>query len=53
VNQFDDPDEIAKYLKAHSVETLMGPLSRGEKADLKGFEVGVFPRYVASPEFMF
>ncbi|MBD5704676.1 leucine ABC transporter subunit substrate-binding protein LivK, partial [Citrobacter sp. S44_ASV_140] len=38
----DDPAEIAKYLKANSVETVMGPLSWDAKGDLKGFEFGVF-----------
>ena len=42
LNQSDDPAEIAKYLKANSVETVMGPLSWDEKGDLKGFEFGVF-----------
>ena len=39
LNQSDDP---AKYLKANSVDTVMGPLSWDEKGDLKGFEFGVF-----------
>ncbi len=38
----DDPAELAKYLKANTVETVMGPLSWDEKGDLKGFEFGVF-----------
>ncbi|HAP83078.1 MAG TPA: leucine ABC transporter subunit substrate-binding protein LivK, partial [Enterobacteriaceae bacterium] len=42
LNQSDDPAEIAKYLKANSVDTVMGPLSWDEKGDLKGFEFGVF-----------
>lgn len=42
LNQSEDPAEIAKYLKGHSVETVMGPLSWDEKGDLKGFEFGVF-----------
>ena len=42
LNQSDDPAEIAKYLKANSVETVMGPLSWDAKGDLKGFEFGVF-----------
>lgn len=42
LNQSDDPAEIAKYLKANTVETVMGPLSWDEKGDLKGFEFGVF-----------
>jgi len=37
LNQSDDPAEIAKYLKANSVETVMGPLSWDAKGDLKGF----------------
>ncbi|MDF7723480.1 leucine ABC transporter subunit substrate-binding protein LivK, partial [Enterobacter hormaechei subsp. xiangfangensis] len=32
----------ATWLKANSVETVMGPLSWDEKGDLKGFEFGVF-----------
>ena len=42
LNQSDDPAEIAKYLKANSVDTVMGPLTWDEKGDLKGFEFGVF-----------
>ncbi len=42
LNQSDNPAEIAKYLKANSVETVMGPLSWDAKGDLKGFEFGVF-----------
>ncbi|EOC1349208.1 branched-chain amino acid ABC transporter substrate-binding protein [Cronobacter dublinensis] len=42
LNQSDDPAEIAKYLKANSVETVMGPLTWDAKGDLKGFEFGVF-----------
>ena len=42
LNKSDDPAEIAKYLKANSVDTVMGPLSWDEKGDLKGFEFGVF-----------
>ena len=42
LNQSDDPAEIAKYLKANSVYTVMGPLTWDEKGDLKGFEFGVF-----------
>ena len=42
VHLFRDPAEIAKYLKANSVETVMGPLSWDAKGDLKGFEFGVF-----------
>ncbi|TKI07151.1 branched-chain amino acid ABC transporter substrate-binding protein [Martelella alba] len=37
-----EPEDIAKYLKAHTVNTVMGPLSWDEKGDLKGFEFGVF-----------
>ncbi len=32
LNQSDDPAEIAKYLKANSVDTVMGPLTWDEKA---------------------
>ena len=42
LNQSADPAEIATWLKANSVETVMGPLSWDEKGDLKGFEFGVF-----------
>ena len=42
LNQSDDPAEIAKYLKANSVDTLMGTLTWDEKGYLKGFEFGVF-----------
>ncbi|EOU1338557.1 branched-chain amino acid ABC transporter substrate-binding protein [Cronobacter malonaticus] len=42
LNQSDDPAAIAKYLKANSVDTVMGPLSWDSKGDLKGFEFGVF-----------
>jgi branched-chain amino acid transport system substrate-binding protein len=42
LNQSADPAEIAKYLKANTVNTVMGPLSWDEKGDLKGFEFGVF-----------
>ena len=42
LNQSDDPAEIAKYLKANPVDTVMGPLTWDEKGDLKGFEFGVF-----------
>lgn len=46
LNQSADPAEIAKYLKANSVETVMGDaLSWDEKGDLKGFEFGVFTRH--------
>ncbi|MFQ8718133.1 MAG: hypothetical protein ACLR9W_09390 [Enterobacter hormaechei] len=41
-NQSADPAEIATWLKANSVETVMGPLSWDEKGDLKGFEFGAF-----------
>ena len=42
LNQSDDPEEIAKYLKGATVDTVMGPLSWDQKGDLKGFEFGVF-----------
>ena len=42
LNQSEDPAAIAKYLKANSVDTVMGPLSWDQKGDLKGFEFGVF-----------
>ncbi|MDF7679605.1 branched-chain amino acid ABC transporter substrate-binding protein [Enterobacteriaceae bacterium ESL0689] len=42
LNQSDDPATIASYLKAHPVNTVMGPLSWRENGDLKGFEFGVF-----------
>ena len=42
LNQSADPAEIATWLKANTVETVMGPLSWDEKGDLKGFEFGVF-----------
>jgi len=42
LNQSAEPAEIATWLKANSVETVMGPLSWDEKGDLKGFEFGVF-----------
>lgn len=42
LNQSADPAEIATWLKAHSVDTVMGPLSWDAKGDLKGFEFGVF-----------
>ena len=42
LNQSADPAEIATWLKANSVDTVMGPLSWDEKGDLKGFEFGVF-----------
>ncbi|WP_148677752.1 branched chain amino acid ABC transporter substrate-binding protein LivJ [Klebsiella sp. RIT-PI-d] len=42
LNQSDEPEEIAKYLKANKVDTVMGPLSWDAKGDLKGFEFGVF-----------
>jgi branched-chain amino acid transport system substrate-binding protein len=38
----EDPDKIVKYLKANTVDTVMGPLAWNEKGDLKGFEFGVF-----------
>ncbi|WP_058910434.1 high-affinity branched-chain amino acid ABC transporter substrate-binding protein LivK [Entomohabitans teleogrylli] len=38
----DDPLELAKDLKAHGADTVIGPLSWDEKGDLKGFEFGVF-----------
>ncbi|PKH23811.1 leucine ABC transporter subunit substrate-binding protein LivK [Enterobacterales bacterium CwR94] len=37
-----EPADIAKYLKANTVPTVMGNLSWDEKGDLKGFEFGVF-----------
>jgi branched-chain amino acid transport system substrate-binding protein len=42
LNQSADPAEIATWLKANKVDTVMGPLSWDEKGDLKGFEFGVF-----------
>ncbi|MDX7183433.1 leucine ABC transporter subunit substrate-binding protein LivK, partial [Enterobacter hormaechei] len=42
LNPSADPAEIATWLKATSVETVMGPLSWDEQGDLKGFEFGVF-----------
>ena len=42
LNQSADPAEIATWLKANTVETVMGPLSWDTKGDLKGFEFGVF-----------
>ena len=42
LNQSADPAEIATWLKANSVDTVMGPLSWDAKGDLKGFEFGVF-----------
>ena len=42
LNQSADPAEIATWLKANTVETVMGPLSWDAKGDLKGFEFGVF-----------
>ena len=42
LNQSADPAEIATWLKANTVETVMGPLSWDEKGDLKGFEFGIF-----------
>lgn len=42
LNQTTDPAAIASYLKGHSVDTVMGPLSWSEQGDLKGFDFGVF-----------
>jgi len=42
LNQTAEPDAIATYLKGHTVDTVMGPLSWDQKGDLKGFEFGVF-----------
>ena len=42
LNQSADPAEIATWLKANTVQTVMGPLSWDAKGDLKGFEFGVF-----------
>ena len=36
LNQSEDPAAIAKYLKANSVDTVMGPLSWDQTGDLKG-----------------
>ncbi len=36
------PLDLIKDLKAHGAKTVIGPLTRDEKGDLKGFEFGVF-----------
>ncbi|CAG8999917.1 MAG: Leu/Ile/Val/Thr-binding protein [Candidatus Celerinatantimonas neptuna] len=38
----DDPQAVAKFLRSHQVNTVMGPLKWDHKGDLKGFEFGVF-----------
>ena len=37
-----EPAALAKDLKAHGADTVIGPLNWDEKGDLKGFEFGVF-----------
>ncbi|WP_026957596.1 branched-chain amino acid ABC transporter substrate-binding protein [Aliagarivorans taiwanensis] len=38
----DDPEAVAEYLRANTVDTVMGPLQWDDKGDLKGFDFGVF-----------
>lgn len=38
----DDPSKVADFLRAESVDTVMGPLHWDDKGDLKGFSFGVF-----------
>jgi len=38
----DDPYKVADYLRSHTVNTAMGPLTWDPKGDLVGFEFGIY-----------